>query len=208
MRKAIVGAGYDIGLAEDVSRASGWLCANGIDGATLLFDALGKTVIIPKVSVSPNSISSFKDVCILSCGPSVIDILVSDFKQNTEEKSQIHLSNIDAPFLLIGLAANAMRDYRVTIEILFSSGEIIMLSPSSVNLNAVAPQSGVDAVLKCSLPKLSNQQEGIPIKDEKKSILISEKSVQLLDTLAAKTYVPASEASRLAGAGAGLTDND
>jgi len=29
-----------------------------------------------------------------------------------------------------------------------------------------------------------------------------------LQTLAAKTYVPATEASRLAGAGAGLTDND
>ncbi|WP_438959161.1 hypothetical protein [Nereida sp.] len=29
-----------------------------------------------------------------------------------------------------------------------------------------------------------------------------------LNTLAAKTYVPASDASRLAGAGAGLTDND
>jgi hypothetical protein len=39
-------------------------------------------------------------------------------------------------------------------------------------------------------------------------IFMSDAFNAYLSTLAAKTYVPASEASRLAGAGAGLTDND
>lgn len=40
------------------------------------------------------------------------------------------------------------------------------------------------------------------------SVTVSDLSWDQLSTLAAKTYVPATEASRLAGAGAGLTDND
>lgn len=40
------------------------------------------------------------------------------------------------------------------------------------------------------------------------SVTVSDLLWDQLNTLAAKTYVPATEASRLAGAGAGLTDND
>lgn len=40
------------------------------------------------------------------------------------------------------------------------------------------------------------------------AIEISDKIWSVLSEYAAKTYVPATEASRLAGAGAGLTDND
>lgn len=41
-----------------------------------------------------------------------------------------------------------------------------------------------------------------------RSVTVSDLLWGQLSTLAAKTYVPATEASRLAGAGAGLTDND
>jgi len=37
---------------------------------------------------------------------------------------------------------------------------------------------------------------------------VPEQIVDRLNFYAAKTYVPASESSRIAGAGAGLTDND
>ena len=40
------------------------------------------------------------------------------------------------------------------------------------------------------------------------SVTVSDQLWVFLSDLAAKTYVPATEASRLAGAGAGLTDND
>ncbi len=40
------------------------------------------------------------------------------------------------------------------------------------------------------------------------TVTVSEQLWQKLNDYAAKTYVPASDASRLAGAGAGLTDND
>ena len=217
MRKAIIGAGYTTGVAQDISRASGWLCVQGVDGASILLGILGETALKPSVSVVNNNSYSFKNVCVLSCGPSVIDILVSELKGQTGEdkKSQIELSNIDAPMLLIGLTANAIKEFNLTIEVVFSTSEAITFSPSTINLADslmnlnVVLSSGVDAIMKCSKAKNTNQiKEDLGMNDEKKSILISEETIRLLDTFAAKTYVPASEASRLAGAGAGLTDND
>ena len=216
MHKAIIGAGHSTGVAQDLSRAAGWLCTQGIDGAALLLDVLGQPAIKPSVSIGNDGNYEFKDVCILSSGPSIIDILVSESKSSSDgtKESQVHLSNIYAPGLLIALAANATQEFRVQIEILFSSGETIVLSQptmgASQNLKDIELQTGVDAVLKCSVSEVSNTsvqgEETIDV--EGKPISISESTIQLLNTFAAKTYVPATEASRIAGAGAGLTDND
>lgn len=211
MRKAVIGAGYSNGVAQDLSRAGAWLCTKGIDGAALLLDVLEQTANKPNVSVDGDGVYNFKDVCILSSGPSIIDILVSEAKESNE--GHVELSNIYAPHLLIGLAANATKEFNVKIEILFSSIETITLSPLSLNFKDTKLQSGMDAVLKCSALEQTNtlKQDGKSSGEKSKArnpISIPESTIQALNIFAAKTYVPATEESRLAGAGAGLTDND
>ncbi len=218
MRKAIIGAGYSTGVAEDLSRAAGWLCTKGINGAAILHNVLKKATNKPSVSLNADGHYVFKDISILACGTSIIDILVSEIKGSANEhsESQVDLVSIDVPLLLVALAAKAAKEFDVSIKMLFLSGETIVISPSTIDFKDYELQSGVDAVLKCSSfksvntskSKYTNGENEENIEMERKSISIPESTIQLLNTFAAKTYVPATEASRLAGAGAGLNDND
>lgn len=54
--------------------------------------------------------------------------------------------------------------------------------------------------------QIDTSQPAVPIKCKRLEVPVT--VLNALKTLAAKTYVPASDASRIAGAGAGLTDND
>jgi|UPI0005951F6B hypothetical protein len=67
-------------------------------------------------------------------------------------------------------------------------------------LNVSITWSGADATLVDTAQPASPRPRG--------PVDIDDTLWAALSTLAAKTYVPATEASRLAGAGAGLTDND
>lgn len=60
---------------------------------------------------------------------------------------------------------------------------------------------GADLVLQCS-------DRPAPVTPKASAVTVSAQLWAHLSDLAARTYVPASDASRLAGAGAGLTDND
>lgn len=210
MRKAIIGAGFETGIAEDVSRAGVWLCQNGFQGADQVLEIIKSKVPKTNMILDDDGIYTFKEVYVLACGPSILDVLISQAIADSAE-SKMYLKNIDNPLLLIALVENAAQENNVEIELYFSGFESRILSPikaeSITELSKVVPKTRTDASIICNKTVVAKKLQNTA-KIETSSITVSDKTLQGLNVFAAKTYVPASEASRLAGAGAGLTDND
>lgn len=206
LRKAIIGAGYDTGIAEDISKAGVWLCCHRFQGADEVLKILKSKVHPVSTTTNDDGVYTFKNICVLSCGPSILDMLLSEFISGASE-SRVYLENIDNPLIFVALAANVAKENNVEIDIHFVDCESIVVSPSKTELISVDVSSGANALIKCNRPKETSDRQQT-IKNEDVSISIFEKILQELEAFSAKTYVPATEASRLAGAGAGLTDND
>jgi len=206
IRKAIIGSGFDTGIAEDVSRAGVWLCQHGYEGADIILDAIGKTQ--NSLAISKNNESySFGDICVMSKGTSIIDTLIAQLA--TTKECEANLINIDSPLLLLAFAAITSEEHDIAFEVKFSDNDRTISIPKDAHLmgNKIEFKNGCDGVIKCTtLDKKSEMFKAKLVTES--SISISTKTWHSLQALAAKTYVPASEASRLAGAGAGLTDND
>lgn len=94
--------------------------------------------------------------------------------------SRVVLHHLDWPQLLWPVLLRAEQLYGTALSFDVTDSKTVMVSPSQSE----------------ALPQLGPPQ-AVPIEP-----------LQVLNALAAKTYVPATEASRLAGAGAGLSDND
>lgn len=178
-RKATRGAGHDWGIADETGRAIRWLCAQGVDGCHLLAQCLND----PKAQASP-----------LLAGPSLTDRARALTLPHTSE-------DVAFPALMLPFAATLARlrghplsvtwpgfHARLSADTLdIHDGETLMTRQASVTL---APSEAPK-----DRPMLTRAS---PDPDDWKA----------LTRLARRTYAPASEASRLSGAGAGLTDND
>lgn len=70
----------------------------------------------------------------------------------------------------------------------------------------VEPDQDGGAIVTCT--PLASGSEGIAPKSQVEQIEVDPKQLERAQSLAHKTYVPATDESRLSGAGAGLTDND
>ena len=180
-RKAARGSGVPWGIAEEAGMASRYLCEHGLNGAESLCQALGQP---PKTNP-------------LYIGPALSDGAWA--QQNWQSSQPMH-----APALLIPFAALSLADTDIWLHIAWD-GVSLYLSKSDLiytkidQIHAAGPievkiETG-EAGLGKALQKSSRAQ-------------ISKECYRALERLAEKTYAPATEASRLTGAGAGLNDND
>lgn len=199
LRKAAAGCGFPHGLAEDIGRAGAWLCAQGRDGlgAGLAGVAAGRA--------APGGIhydareKAFADARVAWCGPSAVDLL-----QCVETGDMVRLTGIDAPLLLVGFAGLAARDTGISLS--FSNGCAVLVGPGGLDMRGAMPSAGADAALAVTgRPDRSGPGVHEPSQD---GIDIDAALWAEALALAARTYVPASDASRATGAGAGDIDND
>ena len=95
---------------------------------------------------------------------------------------EVYLGNLDAPIIFVMLCQVAERAAGCGFEYLFDDdGGLLLRLAMGAGPERELPTGPID---------------------------VPEEIIGFLHVLAAKTYVPESEASRIAGAGAGLTDND
>ncbi len=181
--KAARGAGMDWGIAEEAGFVVNWLEAHGLQGAKSLAQYLYKVQ-------KPNGFEY--EHCPLKLG-----CLISD----TNDWNELQGKTVHEPLLLAPFIANVLGDESLILSWDNNSITIQKNGVTAKNLNALDTQQHV---LKAILSEntsdiLSNKTR---VSEE------AEPHVAILNTLAHKTYAPSTEASRLAGAGAGLNDND
>jgi hypothetical protein len=199
-RKAARGAGYSWGLAEDAGRAVRWLEARGLPGAAALvghlqaMDGQASSALTPDLETwaAPDG-----PACPILAGTMLADGLAGDGADG------LNLPDVHAPLLLLPFLSWMAEAQGRTIAVDLP-GTAITLGPDGVLSAAgsvTAPGAGPVTLHFGASPS------GAPITEGLRSACDAA-NVAALNTFAHRTYAPATEESRLAGAGAGLTDND
>ncbi len=229
--RAAVGAGAPFGIGEDFAEASKSLAYLGFDPAQAAVPALrGLSCGLSGTSLSLRSEGDAvrvgsPDAPILSAlyaGPAVADRL--SIEAGCGRERHLRLDDTDQPLLIVGAITAAgidsarialswpLRNGRramvelnggiATIAGLYA-GDIVSLEPAPVDivLNGSSPEmSPADAVvLKLAEGRSKSVRHGVDVDEVARSTVLA-----FFD----KCLVPATDRSRDAGAGAGLTDND
>lgn len=191
-RKAARGAGLSWGLSEEAGRATRWLIAHGLPGAEVLLAALTRLDGLPHAAVAPlDGWEAHEVLCPVTTGAALADL-------GAAAGGDLRLGPIVAPLLVLPF----LTPFPVTLS---WDGVRLGLRDGAVVLGG-APD-GVRAVVAQAVRIGSGPPQGhaLPLQDRAE---LDAETVRGLDAFAQRTYAPATEASRIAGAGAGLADND
>ena len=185
-RKAALGKGYHFGVADDLARAVQWLAAFAhVPSAELL-----ALMNAPSESQPQKPEMAQGDV-VMPEQAGLLDVMAAlDFSEAYEAKRLV----IKAPFYpALTLALIALRASPAAGQFFATDGRHLS--------DALAGLDGdMTLVKKAYQPDVPSQ---FPAR-----ISIADDTYEMLKKMAYETYVPSSEKSRAAGAGAGLNDND
>lgn len=202
-KKAARGGGYGWGHAEEAGKAARWLCSFGFDGCKALasvlrtFDGCNLRTRYP-VSGSGEWRASSDVMCPLYAGT-----LVSDTADKLNE-GPLTLRSVAEPLLLLPFAYAAARLIHKAVAVEWQGVSAVC---SSSGLNWTADNSAqLFGVVERVGVSISNA-EGITGPSCSRASPMEETWSSLL-AFAHRTYAPATEESRLLGAGAGTSDND
>lgn len=210
-RKAARGAGLPWGLAEDAGRAVRWLEMLDLPGMlwlSRLLDALPHDPIDPLRigEVAGEWRAASGPMSPLLAGPSLADWVGM---QAPGSLAAVVLINLACPGLCAGYlgVVSDRRDRSVRlscdgIDLVVHDQGVIMVEGNPVSLCG-----GADRVMVETLAGPLDV-DGVRHRPSVGSRDIDPGALGMLELLAHKTYVEASEVSRLTGAGAGLQDND
>lgn len=186
-RKAARGVGQPWGLAEETGHAVAWLAERGIDALPALLNCLG----ISEASADP-----------IAIGTEIADqaaILASG--------GELAFAEIRRPVLMLPFLARAARSIGRSVTIAHAGGTW-SVGPDG-KAPAILEEANHLAVVTDVTCRAGELLSAMPSKRLPTARLDIDGAVwQRLQDLAHHTYVPATEQSRLLGAGAGSIDND
>ena len=204
VRKAARGAGYAWGMAEEAGRAARWLGFAGVNPSPLfgcLFDYVDGKVpaSIPAVSRSPWS-SEKGILCPISTG-----VALADRRASFTAGSAVQLGKTLCPVLLMPFLAWIARSCSLGVQVRADAISIAWGEGGCSGTDLGSLQRVGQTAVEIAFEDGGNL-EAITPPTAGVSTEISD--WRRLDEFAKRTYVPATEVSRLSGAGAGTTDND
>lgn len=187
-RKAAIGCGVPVGLAQDAARALAWLGEAGSPALPVLLDAL--------------SAYRTPDTSILVLGPSAIDrFLVDGLDQR--------FGPCDGALLMLGLVACANpRPERIAVTLSDADGcrAVMRVTGDQVTLSEGDVSGPCEIAL--SAPPAPERSQRVVRAVCPGGVEVAEADWRALEAYAARTLVPADARSREKGAGAGLVDRD
>ena len=198
-KRATRGAGYPWGLAEEAAKATRWLCAHGIDGCGVLARILSQFDRADLGACTPTDLgtswtSARGILCPLTTGTAISD-RAADLRAGS-----IQLGRVAEPQMLLPFVAQSALQLGSTVSIAWD-GVAAATDGSQLELNgesgAIADAVTVETDGSIGDP-VSLHTRAEPDNDD----------LETLSRFAQRTYAPATEESRLLGAGAGLSDND
>ena len=197
-KRAARGAGYCWGLAEEAARATRWLCARDMDGGRQLALLLQRGFAANGYDHRPQQIDGIWQGNDILC-PIMTGCLLSDCAARLR-KHDIHTGALAAPALLLPFAASAARILGICVTI----------SASGWRADADGTELSADDVLPEQADAIHIHAGGMAARPRRRQSRATPEPAgwKILNHLAGKTYAPATEESRLLGAGAGVFDSD
>lgn len=185
--KAARGAGMDWGIAEEAGFAVEWLEGHGLQGVETLAQYLSNA-------------NAHDDYNPKHC-PLRLGCLISDMDDWVTQKD----ASVYEPLLMVPFLASVAENKTLLLQ--WDKNRIFIRknNVSTDDLSALVSSTN-DNPVTIEIIRSESTQDSLELKTR---ILKDAKPyIAKLNALAHKTYAPATEASRLAGAGAGLNDND
>ena len=179
--KAARGSGHSWGLAEDAADAVRSLARFGLPGPEALLAALG---------------------CDPAEDPILIGVALSDRAASLCQDGPRSLPECLSPLLLVPYVLRAAKDQRRAFSVTCGAAEFTCLADGRIAQDGPAAPARGACVIAQALGELP---EGLAPHSRAN---VSDAVIAGLNAFAAKTYAPATEASRTRGAGAGETDQD
>ncbi len=214
-RKAVRGAGLDWGLAEDAGRAIRWLELMHLGGVSMLAPLLQE---IDHSAPDRLRIRDQEGIWVttsdlaspLMIGPALCDRINARALMSENGKDTIEVVNAACPLLCVGFAGAAASQTNRSVVLQWDDIQISCSRHSMViGADGRAPGTKSTTRLIVSIARDDNHHiKGEPRFAEIGSRYIDPKCWADLEPFVHRTYVEATEASRLAGAGAGTIDND
>ena len=199
-RKAARGAGMTWGLAEEAGRAVRWLQAHGIAGAAALADLLQAQDGRDLAGMTPGTHGVWKAPAGVLC-PIITGTAICDRAQGFAQGQALTLGPTRAPILLAPFAAMVSAVLNSPVRLRWDGVDCLCTADSfaSKGDTGTAQTDRIEMAPTDQTPTATTTRTRADIPPG---------VYHRLSTFAARTYAPATEASRIAGAGAGLTDND
>lgn len=199
-KRATRGAGYSWGMAEEAGKATRWLCAYGLDGCHLLAGLLDRVDGSDLGGFAPGFIAgewaaASKQLCPLSAG-----VAYSDHSALLPP-GKIAMLDVMFPALVLPFAAAVARQLKMPLAVTWDEAQIALdgsdmqmsgdVATAVANRLSIARGGAIDAPVARSSRAAPDARDWA-----------------VLNCFAHRTYAPATEASRLLGAGTALSDND
>lgn len=203
-KRAARGAGLSWGLAEEAAKGTRWLAGYGYPGPDLLADLLELNDRLPAIDFSPTSLNGVWRAPAGRMSPLIAGAAMSDCAVRMQYGQVITIERVTQPLLIVPFASGAA----------LRLGEPVAVEWDNVRLTTDGKQLCVQGAkedvltaqtteVRCSAPA----QMMAPTTPVMRAN-VSDLCWQRLGAFAHRTYAPATEASRILGAGAGLNDND
>ena len=211
LSQTITKAGYAAGIgysqAEDIGKAAVLLCRQGISGCNAALDALwldagtGPCQLVHEGQCLTMNADSAR---VAIEGVAALDWLVTQ-----SPTARLHVKNCDSIWMFIGLMLLAGATFQTAFSLCREDrDEEIFITPEHSLPDELSDILQPPVIIRC-----------VPVQDRGSKVYtasnfqsgrcqITIADWERLVELAFKSYVPASEESRMRGAGAGLLDND
>ncbi len=203
-KRAARGAGLAWGLAEEAAKGTRWLSAFSFPGTEMLAGLLALNDRLPAVDFSPSTLNGNWSAPAGRMSPLIAGAAMSDCAVRMEQGQVIEMENVSFPLLVVPFAGGAALRLGVPVSV---SWEGAKLTTDGQRLCVQGKREAIlvshAARLSCAAPaEMTGQSEPVMRAE------VDESAWQELGEFAHRTYAPATESSRLLGAGAGLSDND
>lgn len=204
-RKAARGSGLSWGLAEEAGKSVRWLAGSGLPGPEALAGLLsrndGRTYdALCPLETEGAWIAQSGQLC-----PLITGAVICDHATDIAAERDIDLGCTSFPMLLLPFAAGAAQIGRKTVEISWP-GTTAMIEPDGRIGFSEDTSLRTDQADTVSIRAVGTRA-GNPLPEFRRAEIPAD-TAKILGVFAHRTYAPDTPESRLAGAGAGLTDND
>ncbi len=198
-KRAARGAGYSWGLAEEAGKAVRWMCAHDLDGTAELAKLLRDVECVDLTDRMPSSIEGRWKAAGDTLCPLIAGAALSDRAAELPHRA-FQMDTVACPLLMLPFAAWAARYLKASVSV-EGPGIAAITDGEGVVVRGVADKVAEGVTVRVGrdiVPRATHRDRVEPSADV----------WDTLDRFARRTFAPATEESRLKGAGAGLSDND